>query len=74
MMVKTGTPARYIAIAAPLRAEWRPNRFGWKPSLPSPIEVAASLRHLRSCGPVNWSLDPSLCKNVFTVVSVLVDG
>jgi hypothetical protein len=40
MILKTGTPARYIAMAEPLLAEWRPIWFVVKPRISGPIDVA----------------------------------
>jgi hypothetical protein len=48
MMVKTGTPAKYMAIAAPLLAECNPRWFGVNPSLSGPRVVAAKHRHDKS--------------------------
>jgi len=43
MMVNTGTWAKYIAMAAPLLAEWRPISFAENPKESGPTAVAASL-------------------------------
>jgi len=50
-MVKTGTPARYTAIAAPLLAECRPISFAEKPKMAEPIEGVASHRRRKSSVP-----------------------
>ncbi len=42
MMVYTGTPARYISIAAPNRREWAPISFGSKPRCTLPMEADAA--------------------------------
>ena len=41
MMVKVGTPSRYIAMAALKRMEWVPMSLGWKPRQSSPTLLAA---------------------------------
>ena len=46
MMEKIGTPARYIAIAAPDRIEWVPTSHRLIPSFVSPIPTMPSLRRL----------------------------
>ena len=43
MIVKVGTSARYIAIAAPDRTECVPMSSGLNPSLSSPSDLAADL-------------------------------
>jgi hypothetical protein len=45
MIIITGTPLRYIAMAAPLRAEWSPICFAVNPRMSGPIEVVAARRH-----------------------------
>ena len=48
MMVKVGTPSRYIAMAAPKRMEWVPMALGWKPRQSSPTFSAADRIFLRT--------------------------
>ena len=52
IIVKTGTWARYIAMAAPLGAEWRPTSLAVKPKESEPIEVVAKRRRFNSSAPV----------------------
>ncbi len=73
-MVKTGTPARYMAMVAPLLAECKPSWFGWNPSLSGPSVEAAMRRRLSSSCPVNRCRVELLCRNVLTGVSGLDDG
>ena len=47
-MVKTGTPARYIAIAAPLCAECKPILSAVNPNASGPMIEAANRRRFRS--------------------------
>ncbi len=68
IIVNTGTPARYIAIAAPLLAECNPIWSGVKPSSSEPREAAAILSLERSSGPENKWVLLSLDINVFTVI------
>ncbi len=64
-------PAKYIAIAEPLRAEWRPSWSAVKPRISGPIEVAASRSFLSNSVPENkWNLLLGRM-NVLTVVSLV---
>ncbi len=74
IIVNTGMPARYIAMAAPLHAEWRPIWFAVNPSSSLPIAVAAKQRRFSSTVLVNKVFDPSLWKKVFTDVSSFDEG
>jgi hypothetical protein len=67
-MVKTGTPARNMAIAAPLHAEWRPNWSDVKPNSSGPIESATVRNRASSSGPENRCIFPPFVWKVFTVV------
>ncbi len=68
MLVKTGTPARFIAIAAPLWTECSPIWSGVNPSLSGPRDTAA-IHSLDKClGLENRCVLPSFDRNVFTVV------
>jgi len=69
IIVKTGTPPRYIAMAAPLRAECRPTVSGSKPRASWPIDVAAALIRDRSSLPENKWIELSGKQKVFTVDS-----
>jgi hypothetical protein len=53
MMVNTGTPARHMAMAALLHAEWSPIWSAVKPRVSGPREVAARRSYFRSSGPMN---------------------
>jgi len=53
IIVNTGTPAKYIAIAALLLAEWKPICFTVKPNSSGPIVVAAKRSLRKSTVPVN---------------------
>lgn len=67
MMVNTGTWAKYIAMAAPLLAEWRPISFAENPKESGPTAVAASLSFLRSSEPEKKVNFPLGSWNLFTV-------
>lgn len=74
MMVYTGTLARYMAIAAPLRAEWSPTLSGVNPNSSSP-RVAAARRILYSNSfPENLCIAPSAIWKEFTVHESEADG
>ncbi len=73
IIVYTGTPARYIAIAAPLLVEWRPIQSAENPNVSFPIAVVAHRSCCRSMRPVMRHFFPSL-KYVFTWVSLFVFG
>jgi len=47
-MVNTGTAAKYIAIAAPLRAECKPILSAVNPNKSGPMVEAANRRRFRS--------------------------
>ena len=48
MMVKVGTPSKYIAIEAPERMEWVPMLSGWNPRQSSPTFLAAEQSFLHT--------------------------
>jgi hypothetical protein len=73
-MVKTGMPARYMVMAAPLLTECRPSWFGGNPSFLGPRVEAAKLRHFSSYCPENRCIVEFLCRNVLMGVSGLEDG
>ena len=73
MMVKVGTPPRYIAMAAPKRMEWVPMLSGWKPRQSSPTFLAAERSFLRYVGELMVFAFPA--RNiVLTVVLAVVPG
>ncbi len=71
MMVKIGTPANYIAIAAPLHAECNPIWDGENPNSSGPMEAAAKRGRASISGPVKKCNFPSNVLYVFTVVDGL---
>ncbi len=80
MMVNTGKWAKYIAIAAPLLAEWRPISFAENPKESGPTAVAASLSFLRSSEPekkVNfplgsWNLFIYIYKQMIILIALAI--
>ena len=66
--VYTGTPDKFIAMAAPLLAECNPIWSGVKPSSSGPMEAAAILSREKSSGPENKWVLLSLDIKVFTIV------
>jgi hypothetical protein len=74
MIVNTGTPARNIAIAAPLLAECSPICFAVNPRISGPIAVVAIQSCFNNSGPVKRCRLPFCNRNVFTGVSLLEDG
>ena len=73
MMVKVGTPARYMAMAAPDLMEWVPISEGLKPSLSSPRSCAAERSFERTVVEV-IVLSLPLTRMVLTVESSFVPG
>ena len=73
MIVKVGTPARYIAIAAPERMEWVPMSLGSNPSFSSPMRCPADCSFVRTVLDVIVRSLP-LIRIVLTVVLVSVPG
>ena len=73
MIVKVGTSARYIAIAAPDRTEWVPMSSGLNPSLSSPSDLAAD-RSLANIVEAEIVASLSFTRMVFTVEDSLVFG
>jgi len=74
IIVKTGIPARYIAIAAPLQAECNPICLAKNPSLSSLMDDAAIFGLCRSSFPVNKCSLLLLSMNVLTVLSLVVEA
>ena len=72
MIVKTGTPARYIAMAAPDRIEWVPTSPCAYPSLASPRNDTVAQMQSRSILDVMAIIFPLSRWTVFTGVSGLV--
>ena len=73
MMVKVGTPSRYIAMAAPKQMEWVPMLLGWKPRRSLPTFLAAERSFLRTVE--DLMVFSFLARNiVLTVVSTFVPG
>ena len=73
MMVKVGSPSRYIAMAAPERMEWVPMSSGWKPTQSLPTFSAAERSFLRTVDEL--IVFSFMSRNiVLTVVSALVPG
>ena len=56
MIAKTGTPPRYIAIAAPARMEWVPTSCCWMRRLSSPMATTPSRRADSMCLLVMWAI------------------
>jgi hypothetical protein len=69
IIVKTGMPAKYMAIAAPLLAECRPISFSENPRISGPSVLVALRNCFSTCCPVKWCKDPSGRQNTFTGVS-----
>ncbi len=67
MIVNTGICAKYMAIAAPLRAECNPISFAVKPSVSGPTTVVARRNFLRSSVPVKKLTRLSELTNLLTV-------
>jgi len=59
MIVNTGMWAKYIAMAAPLRAEYRPMSFAVNPRESGPTSVAASQSLFSNTVPVKGMILPS---------------
>ena len=55
MMVKTGTPARYMAIAAADRSEWVPTSVAEYPRASLPMHVTTARMLMRTCLEVTQS-------------------
>ena len=73
MMVKVGTPSRYISMVAPERMEWVPMSSGWKPTRFLPNFSATERSFLRTVEEL--IIFSFLSRNiVLTVVSALVTG
>jgi len=66
IIVKTGTWANYIAMAAPLWAEWRPISFAVNPKESGPKVVAAWQIRFNNSVPVKKCFLPSVKWNRFT--------
>jgi hypothetical protein len=60
IIVKTGTPERYMAIAAPLQAECKPISLGWKLRVLWLIAAAANLICFNRLGPESKCVEPFL--------------
>ncbi len=74
MIVNTGTPVRYIAIAAPLLAEWSPIWEEVKPKTSGPSAVAALLSFFNNSVPVNRWIEPSVRRKELTIMFCENDG
>jgi hypothetical protein len=74
IIVNTGTPARYIAIAAPLLAECKPICDSVSPKVSGPKAFVARQRCYSSSVPVKYCSLPSGCRKEFTGVSGLIEG
>ena len=74
MMVYTGTPARYIAMAAADRLEWVPTSAASKPRTSFPIAVTRSRIRSRTCLDVTRPVVPSAFWYVQTGESAEVPG
>jgi len=59
MIVKVGTPARYMAIAAPDRMEWVPMSSGSNPNLSTPTFFAAERSFTRTVADEMVAIFPS---------------
>ena len=67
--MKTGMPAKYMAIAAPLLAECRPISFSENPRISGPSVLVALRNCFSTFCPVKWCKDPSGRQDTFTGVS-----
>jgi len=67
MIVNTGMCTKYMAIAAPLRAECNPISFAVKLSVSGPTAVVAMHNFLRSSVPVKKLTRLSEVTNLFIV-------
>ena len=73
MMVKVGTPSRFIAMVAPEWMEWVPMSLGWKPRQSLPTFSAAEQSFLLTVEELMVFSFPA--RNiVLTVVSEFVPG
>ena len=73
MMVKVGTPSRYITMAATKRMEWVLMSSGWKPRQSLPTFLASERSFLRTVE--EWMVFSFPASNiVLTVVVVFVPG
>jgi len=70
--VNTGTPARYMANAAPLLAECRPICSGENPSVFLPMAAAANHNRFSNFVPEKLMYFPLVMRNVLTGVSGVV--
>ena len=71
MMVKTGTPARYIAMAVADRSEWVPMSVAEHPRVSLPMHVTTAQILVRRCLEVTWS---SFCVSGWMYMLTGVEG